>query len=697
MANSNQTIFQRLSNVFRGGSSSAPAEIITTPSSRRGVNNDILFTTSDKAEYERKLKTYQQQKYLSYQWQKAQIDNSMESLAGYTAVKLMYRDVDLMDGTPEIGTALDIISEEACPLTSKGKMINIHSNSKRIKSILEDLFINRLHIYTDLPMIARHLAKYGNTFMLLNIDANNGIMGWTMLPVYEIDRIENGHLSVYGKSVNMNSGANDIVPNKVQFVWMNKNESQPYFNWQVAHFRLLNDSFFLPYGVSMLHKARRTWRMWSMMEDAMLIWRLDKAVERRVFKIYVGGINDEDVPAYVQEIANNFKRTQIIDPATGQIDLRKNFLDVSSDFFIPVRREDAPTPIDTLAGANSQVQMEDIEYMQNKMFAAMRVPKTFLNFQEAQGKGQDLSIMDRRFSRMINRIQQFLLMELNKIAMIHLNMMGLADEMSNFTISLNNPSSQIESLELDDLNKRLQAMQTALADPGTGIPMMSIHRALKEIMKMSDTEIKDMLTEIRLEKAMAAELAATANIIKKTGIFDSVDRIYGDYEAMNNPQAQQAQAEGDEEGLGGGGGGFGGGDFGGDMDMDLGEPGSSDEGDLGGDMGETDMDNAPGADVGEPLMENSDRRLRMITEKKKRDSFKPIKTFTKRYFDMLEESLRDEQEVFNKSELFNEQIVTINHTINEIYENIDSLVNEEEFKNECLIDEVINDTKILEE
>ena len=206
-----------------------------------------------------------------------------------------------------------------------------------------------------------------------------------------------------------------------------------------------------------------------------------------------------------------------------------------------------------------------------------------------------------------------------------------------------------------------------------------------------------MLTEIRLEKAMAAELAATANIIKKTGIFDSVDRIYGDYEAMNNPQAQQAQAEGDEEGLGGGGGGFGGGDFGGDMDMDLGEPGSSDEGDLGGDMGETDMDNAPGADVGEPLMENSDRRLRMITEKKKRDSFKPIKTFTKRYFDMLEESLKDEREVFNKSELFNEQIVTINHTINEICENIDSLVNEEEFKNECLIDEVINDTKILEE
>ena len=686
MANNNLTIFQRLSNVFRGNSSDVVSnDIITTPTS----SNRVLFTTKDKAEYERKLKTYQQQKYLANQWQKASADNAMESLAGYTAVKLMYRDVDLMDGCPEIGTALDIISEEACPITSKGKMINIYSKSKRVKSILEDLFINRLHIYTDLPMIARHLTKYGNTYMLLNIDKDNGIMGWMMLPVYEMDRIENGHLSVYGNGINRTQNQNQIKNNDVKFVWVGKNESNPYENWRVAHFRLLNDSFFLPYGVSMLHKARRAWRMWSMMEDAMLIWRLDKAVERRVYKIFVGGINDEDVPAYVQEIANNFKRTQLIDPATGQIDLRKNFLDVSSDYFIPVRREDAPTPIDTLAAANSQVQMEDIEYMQNKMFAAMRVPKTFLNFQEAQGKGQNLSIMDIRFSRMINRIQQFLLMELNKIAMIHLYMMGLTDEIGSFTITLNNPSSQIESLELDDLNKRLQAMQTALADPGTGIPMMSMHRALKEIMKMSDSEIKDMLNEIRLEKAMAAELAATANIIKKTGIFDSVDRIYGDYEAMNSPQAQQAPNE-NEEGDFGGGGAIGGG-LGGDMDMDLGEPGASEEGDLGGDMGSADMGDAANVDAGEPLMENRNRTIELITEKKKRDSKKAIKTFTQRYFEMLNENV--EHKLTEDYIVFKSQVDDVNNTINEICNKIDSLVDVDELEKERLLTEAIENTK----
>ncbi len=678
MAN-NLTIFQKLANAFRGDNKDrVSSDIITTPYSHHNLSNEVLFTTTDKDEYERKLKSYQQQKFLTHRWQKASADNAMESLAGYTAVKLMYRDVDLMDGTPEIGTALDIISEESCPITSKGKMINVYSSSKRTKSILEDLFINRLHIYTDLPMIARHLVKYGNTYMLLNINKDNGIMGWTMLPVYEMDRIENGHLSSYGVSINNNNNTTNIKKNEVRFVWTGHNEAQPYFNWEIAHFRLLNDSFFLPYGVSMLHKARRAWRMWSMMEDAMLIWRLDKAIERRVYKIYVGNINDEDVPAYVNEIANNFKRTQIIDPATGQIDLRKNFLDVSSDYFIPVRREDAPTPIDTLSAANSQVQMEDVEYMQNKMFAAMRVPKTFLNFQEAQGKGQNLSIMDIRFSRMINRIQQFLLMELNKIAMMHLYLMGLHDEIGNFTITLNNPSSQIEALELEELTKRLTAMQTALSDPGTGIPMMSMHKALREIMKMSDSEIKDMLNEIRIEKAMAAELETTANIIKKTGIFDTVDRIYGDYEAMNNPQ--QPQNNNEEGGLGEmGGGGIAPGGFGDEMDMDLGEPGSSDEGDLSGETGETDMGNAPDADAGNPLMENSYPRRHKL------------KSFLNEYLDNLSKN-NEEIQISEDTKKFNHQITNINEAISGISKQIDTLVNIEEFEKEKILTEAIENT-----
>ena len=685
----NRTIFQRLNDRFRGSNrGDVPATVMTTPSTVSDQDR-VIYTTTDKADYERKLASLKQQKYLAYQWKKAGADNAMESLAGYNAVKLMYRDVDLMDGTCEIGTALDIIAEETCPINSKGKMLNIYSRSKRTKAILEDLFVNRLHIYTELPMVARHLCKYGNTFELLNISKDNGVMGWMMMPVYEVDRDENGYSASYTTSMMTNSG--EIKPDEVKFVWRGHNGENPYRNWQVAHFRLLNDSFFLPYGVSMLHKARRAWRMWSMMEDAMLIWRLDKAIERRVYKIYVGNIDDQDVEAYVNQIANNFKRTPIIDPGTGQVDLRKNFLDVSSDYFIPVRREDAPNPIETLQAANSQVQMEDVEYMQLKVLTAMRVPKTFLNFQEANGKGQNLSFIDVRFARMINRIQQFILMELNKIAMIHLYIMGLTDEIGNFTLTLNNPSTQIEAQELDDLTKRLNAMQVALADPGTGIPMMSMHKALREIMKMSDSEIKDMLNEIRLEKAMAAELAATANIIKHTGMFDTTDRIYGDYDAMNSPQQQQSQGEGEDDGLGGGGGGgmmggLGGGDMGGDMDMDLGEPGTEDGSDMGGETGETDMGEAPDADNGTPLMEFIMKQKPNLKEYKK----KAAKTYTEEYFELLSEAKKEEDDGFLEEPYdFEGKSVTIQENLRKVLDKFENLVDEDSLEREELISEAV--------
>ena len=324
----NRTIFQRLNDVFRGSNRNSVPDVFV-PSKNIADRDRVLFSTNDRAEYEKKLETLKQQKYLAYQWKRAAADNAMESLAGYNAVKLMYRDVDLMDGSPEISTALDIISE-----------------------------VNRLHVYTELPMIARHMCKYGNTFQLLNVDKTNGIMGWLMMPVYEVDRDENGYSASYAVSMMANTG--EIRPDEVKFVWRGHNGENPYLNWQVAHFRLLYDSFFLPYGVSMLHKARRSWRMWSMMEDAMLIWRLDKAIERRVYKIYVGNIDDQDVEAYVNQIANNFKRTPIIDPVTGQVDLRKNILSIDQDIFIPVRDESAPTPIDTLAAGQNMTALDDI-------------------------------------------------------------------------------------------------------------------------------------------------------------------------------------------------------------------------------------------------------------------------------------------------------------------------------------------------
>lgn len=642
MAKNNGTVFSQLNKVLFG--ETVPNELKRTTTYNFNSSNPILFSTDSKEEYDRKMAELKQQKLLSYQWHKAGIDNSQDALAGLTQIKLMYRDADLMCSDTYISSALEIVSDEACCINSKGKMLNIYSRSERVKSILEDLFVNRLNINIWLPAICYNMLKYGNAYMLFNVTLDEGIRGWRELHPYDIERLEAGMENPYTVSMNINQ-TGTIKNEEVTFRWVGKNESTPYKSWQLAHFRNLNDTFFLPYGVSYLHKARRAWRMLSMMEDAMLIYRLDKSIERRVFKIYVGAIDDADVPAYVQQVANNFKRTPVIDPLTGQVDLRKNFMDVSTDYFIPVRTENAPTPIDTLSGANNATSMDDIEYMRNKIFAALRLPKTFLNFNEAQGKGQNLAIMDIRFSRMVNRFQQFLLMELNKVAITHLYILGFTDDLTNFSLTLNNPSPQIEAQELEDITKRVTVAQSVLADPGNGIPIWSLHRTLKEIMKMTDKEIADNLNEIRLEKALAAELTKTEQIIQRTGLFDPIDNIYGEIGAEY--QATQGAAGGGDAMGGGGMGGFGGGlggDLGGEMDMgsgidDLGAPGSEGMGDISGAEGTTDMAGAPAADAGAP-MENRFNNKPLIVEHKK----KQVKKLVNNYINMINEAAEKEEE-----------------------------------------------------
>ena len=603
-----KTIFQKLTNVMIGATG---ADSKKTVSHYNMVpSNDVIYSFNSKEERDIKLKQLKQQKLLSHQWAKTGYDTSMEQMMGATQVRLMYRDADLMDMWPEIGAALDIYAEEACTISPKTKkIVTVNSKSERIVSVLEDLFENRLDIHVMLPMIVRCVCKYGNEFMFLNVDENNGIQGWRELPVHEIRRVENGMLNAYTGTYS--ATATNLKPDEVKFVWEGHSDNIPYKMWQIAHFRLIKDSLLLPYGVSILNKARRHWRMLSMMEDGMLLYRLERSIERRIFKVNVGLIDDVDVPQFLQAFMNNVKRAPIIDPQTGQIDLRKNFLDVSADYVIPVRSGQDPTSIETLQAAQNVTSMEDIEYMQNKILAALRVPKTFLNYQEAQGKGQNLSLMDIRFSRAVNSIQQAVLMELTKIAIMHLYLLGFEDDLTNFTLTMNNPSNQIEVMELDNQSKRLANASAALAEQGGGIPLMSWHRVQKEIMGLTDSEISDMLNEIRLEMAIAVELQRTPEIIKKTNLFKQVDRIYGEPGAK---YSEQPIGQGPEGGLGGGPGGGGmmppmgeGPDFGDELG-DLGEPGADTEGDIGGSPGETDLESGGG----QALMENINEYITLI-------------------------------------------------------------------------------------
>lgn len=571
MARNFTTAFQSLSKIFTGNWQS-PNDILSTPADTNVSPEDVVFKTNDPVEYQQKMLELQQNKYLQNRWKRVNQNLTMSAFAGLSNIKLMYRDADLMDAYPEIGAALDMLSEEATLTTGseEGMIINVSSSSDRIKSILEDLFVNRLNMQITAQMVMRDMVKYGNEYMLLDIDRKQGIKGWRRLPVGEVERIENGIVNPYGAPTIATDTSKDDMTTK--FIWTNElgNSMIPFRNWQIAHFRLLHNSIFLPYGCSALLAARRHFRMLALMEDMMLIYRLERSMERRVYKIYVGALDDADIPAFVEKIADQFKRTPIVDPLTGQLDLRKNILSASEDIFIPVRDPNAPTPIDTLAGAKNLDAIDDIKYIQKKVCAALRIPQSFLNFEEQKGDGKNLALMDVRFARSINKFQQAFLMELTKIATIHLYLLGFEDDLTNFTLTMNNPSTQAEQLEIENLQKKVTAVRDAVSDPGGGIPVMSLQRALKTILKWSEKDIKDNFEEIRLEKALSAELEKTSEIIKRTGIFDSVDRIYGE------PNAQYQENQGGQEGMDGmGGAPGGGGGFGGGID-DFGTPGAED-------------------------------------------------------------------------------------------------------------------------
>ena len=673
MAKKSGTVFQALDKAITGNWN--PQDTVTphvNTYDMSGMGKDVIYRTSDKEEYLSKKLELQQNKYLKDRWIKANVNLSVTAYAGLNNVKLMYRDADLMDAFPEIGAALDIVSEESTITNDKGMIVNVYSKSDRIKSILEDLFVNRLNIQLTGQMIIRAMCKYGNQFMLLDVDNKNGVKGWKQMPVFNMERIENGIQNPYGAgaSIAVNGITKDDADMSTQFIWLDDNNSQiPFRDWQIAHFRLLTNSLYLPYGVSYLNAARRHWRMLSLMEDMMLIYRLERSIERRVYKIFVGAIDDADVQAYVERIANEFKRTPIVDPMTGQIDLRKNILSVDQDIFIPVRDENAPTPIDTLSAAQNMTALDDIKFVQNKVLTALRIPKSFLNFEEAAGEGKNLALMDIRFTRTVNRIQQAFLMELTKVASIHLFLLGFNDELNNFTLSMNNPSTQAEGLEIENMQKKIDAVRDAVSDPGNGLPVMSQTRALKQIMKWSEKEIKENLEEIRLEKGIAAELEKTTQIIKKTGIFDTVDRIYGEpgAEYMDDQQGQGGM--GNDGGMGGGGAAppppMGGeGDIGGDLNG-LGAPGDDGSGgDISGVEG-----SMPTADMGtdpNAPMEAVNRNKPLINEQK---------NVFDEYMKMLNEhSLKPQEAAYKRADVYDSESLMINEEFDKMIKALNKFV-----------------------
>jgi len=503
------TIYQQLNKMlnldgFGFQDSSAIAPVATPQKSK------IIIKGNTPEEIHRKGLELEQKRELQNKFFRT-TDRGFQKALQYEAARLpAYIDYEGMEYYPIISSALDLFMEEATTIGLNGKMLNIYSSKERIKTLLEEFFYDIVNVNVNLPFWVRNTVKYGDNFVLLYGERKKGITHVKQLVNYEIERFER-------------------IQNGKPLVKFKERMTGDEFNvFEIAHFRLLGDDKYLPYGSSILNKVRRVFRQLVMAEDAMLTYRIIRAGEKKVFKIDVGNIDEDDIEEYIYKVATTFKKTAQVQPNDGQIDYRFNILGNDEDYFLPVRNANTQTGIETLPGAQNLDQIHDIEYLRDNLFVGLGVPKPFLSFQDAAGAGKNMAQYDIRFAKKVNRIQQAMIQELNKMAMIHLYLLGYSGEdLNSFQITLTNPSTQQELLKSELLRDKAQTY-TELTRAEGGIAAMSHTTAKRMIFNMSDREIVDDLKQQKMEKVVMQELQDSPVTIKKSGLFVDIDKRFGE-------------------------------------------------------------------------------------------------------------------------------------------------------------------------
>ncbi len=397
-----------------------------------------------------------------------------------------YLDFDQMEFTAEIASALDIYADEMTTYNDYRKILNIESPNEEIREILTTLFYDVLGIESNLYSWCRTMCKYGDFFLYLDLDETTGIRSVIGIPTQEIERLE---------------GQDKSNPNYVQYQWNSAGLTLEY--WQIAHFRILGQDKYAPYGTSVLEGARRIWRQLVLLEDAMMAYRIVRAPERRVFYIDMGSIPPNEYEQHIQRIQTQMKRNQVVDASTGRVDLRYNPMSIEEDYYIPVRGGQSGTKIDTLQGGQFTAAIDDVKYLQNKLFAAIKIPQSYLSRGEGAAEEKStLSLKDIRFAKTVQRLQSVMVAELQKIAFVHLYVLGYRNaDLINFKLKLNNPSKIAELQELEHFKAQLDAADAAKE-------MFSRQWIFKNIFKLNDEVFQQVHNQRYYDKLIDKQLEA---------------------------------------------------------------------------------------------------------------------------------------------------------------------------------------------
>ena len=507
------TIYQGLNKLLNLDGMAFQETSPTLPTSVSAVppkENKIIIKGNTPEEIQKKGLEMEQKRELQNKFFRI-TDRGFQKALQYEAARLpAYIDYEGMEYYPIISSALDLFMEEATTIGFDGKMLNIYSNKERIKFLLEELFYDIVNVNVNLPFWVRNTVKYGDNFVLTYGERKKGLTHVKQLVNYEIERFER-------------------IQNGKPLVKFKERMTGDEFNvFEIAHFRLLGDDKYLPYGSSVLNKVRRVFRQLIMAEDAMLTYRIVRAGEKKVFKIDVGNIDEDDIESYIMKVATKFKKTAAVSPNDGQIDYRFNIMGNDEDYFLPVRNANTQSGIETLPGAQNLDAIQDIEYLRDNLFVGLGIPKPFLSFQDAAGAGKNMAQYDIRFSKKVNRIQQAMIQELNKMAITHLYLLGYTgDDLKDFTLTLTNPSTQQELLKSELMRDKAQTY-TELTRAESGIAAMSHTNAKRMIFNWSDRKIVEDLKQQKMEKVIMQELQDSPVTIKKSGLFSDIDKRYGE-------------------------------------------------------------------------------------------------------------------------------------------------------------------------
>ena len=359
-----------------------------------------------------------------------------------------YIDFDQMEYTPEIASALDIYADEMTNHSAMNPLLSIDCNNEEIKGILSALYFNIMNVEYNIFGWCRTMCKYGDFFLYLDIDEVLGIKSVIGLPGQELERLE---------------GEDKTNPNYCQFQW--NSAGLTFENWQIGHFRILGNDKYTPYGTSVLEPARRIWRQLTLIEDAMMAYRIVRSPERRVFYIDVGNIPPTDIEQYMQKVMTSMKRNQVVDPASGRVDLRYNPMSVDEDYFIPTRAGSS-SRVESLPGGTYTGDIDDVKYLRDKLFSALKIPGSYLTSTNAEaGGGEDATTLaqkDIRFARTVQRLQRSVVTELEKIGIVHLYTLGYrGEDLVNFKLKLNSPSKIAELQELEHWKTKFDVASTA--------------------------------------------------------------------------------------------------------------------------------------------------------------------------------------------------------------------------------------------